>query len=229
MSNGTGIFVPPKNYLSRPQLTRAPGCGPRYKPAKPAGPIRYDKAIATQQPPFRADTWIDFLTAHLKHIGDAARVRLEGDYYKPGMSTDIRASIPQFQGDPPSPHTPEYKKLIAYLYLASFHPIGTALNMPGSSSASVSSNVTGKIAGAGFDTVCSGETCSGETTPRYEEPWSRWDEEAELRYVRHKNPGRYAAWEQEREDFKKAEEARMEESAEDFARRYGHMGKPRNL
>ncbi|WVQ80209.1 hypothetical protein IAT38_002314 [Cryptococcus sp. DSM 104549] len=206
---------------------------------KPAGPIRYDKAIATQQSPFYADTWVDLLTAHVKRIGDAARVRLEEDYYKPGISfvpldrasledetlvTNIRASIPHFQGAPPSPHTPEYKYLIACLYKANFHPIGTALGMPGASSASVLSNVAEKIAGAGFDTVW-----AGEATPRYGEAWSRWDEEAELRYVRRKNPGRYAAWEQEREDFKKAQVDRMKKSSEDFARRYGLMEKPRKL
>ncbi|WVQ80208.1 hypothetical protein IAT38_002313 [Cryptococcus sp. DSM 104549] len=213
MSNGTGIFVPPKNYLSHPPLTRAPGRGPRYKPSKPAGPIRYDKATATQQPPFRADTWIDLLTAHLKRIGDAARVRLEEDYYKPGISfapldqvsvdeetliTNIRAPIPHFRGDPPSPHTPEYKELIVCLYHTGFNPIGLALKVPGFSPASISTIIDSRIAGEGFSTAD-----RDEGVPRFKEAWSRWDEEAELRYVRKRHPERYAAWEKLREDYER--------------------------
>ncbi|WVQ81974.1 hypothetical protein IAT38_004101 [Cryptococcus sp. DSM 104549] len=66
MAKGEGLFVPPERYINTPHPT--------------PGPIRYDEAVALQQPHFTANTWAKLLQAHLDDISELARVRLEEDY-----------------------------------------------------------------------------------------------------------------------------------------------------
>ncbi|WVQ82017.1 hypothetical protein IAT38_004145 [Cryptococcus sp. DSM 104549] len=66
MAKGEGLFVPPEQYITTPD------------PAP--GPIRYNEAVALEQPPFTANTWAKLLETHLYDIGEVARVRLEDDY-----------------------------------------------------------------------------------------------------------------------------------------------------
>ncbi|WVQ77998.1 hypothetical protein IAT38_000079 [Cryptococcus sp. DSM 104549] len=124
------------------------------------------------------------MAANITDIGDVAR-------------TNIRAPLPVFLRNAPLPHFPEYKKLISLMHSCIGHVVPYALGVPAQSPHGVLALLYRGYRSHGFSVLN-----LRLTKPRYLAPWSNWDAEAEERYAKAYEPGRYAGWTKDREETK---------------------------
>ncbi|WVQ85144.1 hypothetical protein IAT38_007309 [Cryptococcus sp. DSM 104549] len=110
--------------------------------------------------------------------------------------TNIRTPLPQFLESPPPHGSPRYRDLIETIYLSEFHHVGNALMTPADDVDGVTSNVNAMVEPDGFAVVR-----LPHPEGRYESPWARWDEEAEVRHVQATDMKRYIAWETEKDEY----------------------------